>query len=97
MTLQLDTFGALSPVQVITTSGRGLGPDEITSMALNKILSVSDNTPPAIREQAIAFRDKLANVLRYYIGVAQRSERTTLIGQLRQAGHHAAADMMETL
>ena len=56
MTLQLDTFGALSPVQVITTSGRGLGPDEITSMALNKILSVSDNTPPAIREQAIAFR-----------------------------------------
>lgn len=87
----------LMPVKVIATSHRGLGPDEVTEMALNKILSVSDTAPLPIREQAIAFRDRLANVLRHYIGIAQRAERTTLIGQLRQAGHHAAADMMEKL
>lgn len=97
MTISLITTSALGPVEVVATSHRGLSPDEVTNMALNKILSVSDTAPPAIREQAIAFRDRLANVLRYYVGVAQRSERTTLIGQLRRAGYHAAADMMEKL
>lgn len=97
MTISLITTSTLGPVEVRTTNNRGFSADEVTDMALSKILSVSDTAPPAIREQAIAFRSKLANVLRYYISVAQRSERTTLVGQLRQAGHHAAADMMEKL
>lgn len=97
MTLSFNASGELAPVRVIATSHRGLGPDEVTEMMLGKIVSISDTAPMPIREQAIAFRDRLANVLRHYIGIAQRSERTTLIGQLRQAGHHAAADMMEKL
>lgn len=88
---------ANSPVKVIATSNRGLNAEEITDMALGKILSVADTAPPAIREQAIAFRDRLRAVLVHYIAQAQRSERTTLIGQLRLAGHHDAADMMEKL
>ena len=85
------------PVKVVVTTDRGLSADEVAEMAANKILSVSDTAHPAIREQAIAFRDRLMTVLHHYIGIAQRSERTTMLAQLRRAGHGDAADMLEKL
>ena len=46
-------------VDVVTTDNRGLTPEEITIMCLDKIISVSDNAPPAIKDQAQAFRGHL--------------------------------------
>ena len=46
----------LGPVNVVTTSNRGHNAEEMADMALNKIMMVSDNAPPVIRDQAIAFR-----------------------------------------
>ena len=46
-------------VEVKTTSGRGFSPEEVAERCLSKIISVSDNAPPVIRDQAEAFQ-KLA-------------------------------------
>lgn len=93
--LSLNGGTETGTVKVVATSGHGLSADQITDMAINKILFVADTAPLPIREQAAAFKGRIESVIRHYVGIAQRSARTTLIGQLRQAGHHAAADMME--
>ena len=89
-----EIIGGLTAPIVHTTSGRGLNADELTAMAMAKILFVSDQAPPAIREQAAAFKDRIEFVLRTYITQAQKSERTTVCGILEQAGQHDAAALI---
>lgn len=60
---------------VITTNNRALTPEEFASLATNKIISVSLNSPPAIRDQAIAFRDRVQSVIENYIRMAIESDR----------------------
>ncbi len=43
-------------VEVHTTSGRGFTPEEVAERCADKIISISDNANPAIRDQARAFR-----------------------------------------
>ncbi len=54
--------GAANPL-VFTTTDRGHSPEEMAEMALNKIMSVSEDAPPVIREQAYAHRQRLKEVL----------------------------------
>ena len=82
---------------VVATSGRGMNPDEITNLTVDKLLHIADSTPPAIREQAIAFKDRMRVVVRYYVEQAQRSERTTMINVLEQAGQHDAAELLRKI
>lgn len=93
----LEGGGKLGTVQSMATSGRGLNADEITEMALNKLLHVADTAPPAIREQAIAFKDRMRMVIKHYVEQAQKSERTTIINVLEQAGQHDAAELVRKL
>lgn len=81
-------------VQVVTTSGRGHTPEEIADMCLNKVMSVADTAPQPIKDQARAFRDRLRSVLVHYMKQAARSDRTTLVNRLREAGHHDAAELI---
>ena len=51
----LDTesqSGVTNPL-VFTTTDRGHSPEEMAEMALNKIMSVWEDAPPVIREQAM--------------------------------------------
>lgn len=93
----LEGGGQVGTFQTMATSGRGLNADEITEMALNKLLHVADTAPPAIREQAIAFKDRMRMVVRHYVEQAQRSERTTVYNILEQAGQHDAAELLRKL
>ena len=71
----------------MTTSNRGFTPEEVAERALDKIMYVGDNAPPAIREQAAAFKDSIRQVLVYYMREAVRSHNVTLANKFKQAGH----------
>jgi hypothetical protein len=77
----------LGNVAVHTVSGRGFTPEEIAERALDKIVSVSDDAPPVIRDQAMAYRDHIRQVLIVYMYEAIRSDRVTLTNKLTLAGH----------
>ena len=87
----------LGVMQAITTSGRGLNVDELTAMALAKILFVGPDVPPAIRDQAEAYKARIEQVLRHYIGQAQKSQNTSVFNHLMQAGHLDAAEIVRKL
>ncbi len=84
-------------VQTVATSGRGLNADELTAMALAKILFVGPDVPPAIRDQAEAYKARIEQVLRHYIGQAQKSQNTSVYNHLMQAGHPDAAEVVRKL
>jgi len=50
----MDNQGTIldGEVKVITTSGRGFTPEELADRALDKIMYVSKDTNPLIRDQA---------------------------------------------
>lgn len=81
-------------VSVLTTSNRGFTPEEVAERALNKIISVGETSHPAIRDQAVAFRDYIRQVLVYYMREAINSDRTTQMFKLQEAGHPELAQLL---
>ena len=82
---------------VFTSSNRGHSPEEMAEMAMNKIMVVSKDAPPAIRDQAIAHRDKLKETLVFYINRMAQSERTTIWALMKQQGHEDVAEIIRRL
>ena len=66
-------------------------------MARKKIVYVSEEAPPAIKDQAQAFAGRVEDVLRFYIDLAKREERGTICQTLRKAGHDDIADFIRRL
>jgi hypothetical protein len=79
--------GDVGSVMVQTVSGRGFTPEEVAERALDKIVYVSSNSHPAIREQAEAFKDSIRKVLVFYMHEAVRSNNVTLANKLNDAGY----------
>ena len=84
-------------VEVHTTSGRGFAPEEVAERCADKIISISDNANPAIRDQARAFRQQLVRTLTFYMREAIRSDRTTVYNALNDAGHKDMAELIRRL
>ena len=82
-----DGAGNIGAVAVMTTQGRGFTPEEIAERALDKIVYVSGNAPPVIREQAEAYRENIRRVLVYYMYEAIRSHNVTLVNKFQNAGY----------
>ena len=80
-----------------TTENRGHSPEEMAEMAMNKIMLVSKDAPPVIRDQAIAHRDKLKEVLIFYMNRMAQSERTTIWALMKQQGHEDMAEIIRRL
>jgi len=81
--------------EVHTTSGRGHTPEELADMALDKIMYVSKDANPLIRDQAQAFKGYIRQILVKYLKQAVTSDRTTLANKLRQAGHSDLIKILE--
>jgi hypothetical protein len=81
--------------EVHTTSHRGHTPEEIAEFALDKIMYVSKDANPLIREQAETFKDYIRQVLVKYLKQAVQSDRTTLANRLREAGHSDLIKILE--
>ncbi len=82
---------------VFTSDNRGHSPEDMAEMALNKIMMVSDTAPPVIRDQAYAHRQRLKEVLIYYMNKMCQSERTTLWALMKQQGHDDMAEIIRRL
>lgn len=80
---------------VQTTHNRGFTPEEIAEQALMKLVYVGENAPPAIRDQALAYKDRVRAVLLYYLTEAVKSDRLTMAIKLEQAGHPELAKLYE--
>mgnify|MGYP003152979830 CR=1 FL=1 len=82
-------------VRIMTTSGRGFTPEEISERALDKIIAISDKADPVIKKQAKAFREDIKHTLIHYMNEAIKSNKVTLINKLKQAGHSEAIKILE--
>jgi len=94
--MNLD-FGSAPQVSVLTTNYRGHTPEEIASLCVDKILNVSDNATPEVRDQARAFRDSLERIIVLYMKQAIRSDRTTVYNAIKEAGHDKLAEYIRRL
>ena len=84
-------------VLVNTTKGRGFTPEELSEQCVQKLISVSDTAPPAIRDQARAFSKHIETLVAYYMRQAIHSDRTSVYNALNDAGHPDLADLIRRL
>ena len=82
---------------IVATSNRGLNPDELAGLAVEKIMRISSDADPVIRMQAEAFRERLRALLVRYFEQAQKSERTTLYNLFKSQGHEDMAQIIKRL
>lgn len=80
---------------VHATEGRGHTPEELANFAVDKIMYVSKDANPLIRDQAQAFKEHIRVVLVKYLKQAVKSDRTTLANRLREAGHSELIKLLE--
>ena len=88
---------AAPQVAVVSTSGRGMTPEEVVDLAMGKIMHVADTAPPEIAVQANAFKDRLRAVVLHYMKQAVASDRTTVYNALTDAGHPELAELIRRL
>ena len=84
----------IGDVAVFTSTNRGHSPEEMADMALNKIMLVSEDAPPVIRDQALAYKAKLKEILIFYMNRMAQSERTTIWALMQQQGHEDVAEII---
>ena len=84
-------------VGVNTTDHRGFTPDELAEQCVSKIISVSENAHPGIRDQARAFSKHVEKLISYYMRQAIHSDRTTVYNALKDAGHPELAELIRRL
>ena len=85
----------LGDIKAMGVSGRGFTPEELADNAVDRIISISVNADPVIRQQAEAFRDHIRAVLVSYGRQCVRSNHTTISNRLRDAGHPELTKLLE--
>lgn len=84
-------------VTVTTTSNRGETPEEVAQRCVNKLISVSDSAPQEIRDQALAYRAALLQVVTAYMKDAVAQDRVTVYNAIVEAGQPQLADVIRKL
>ena len=84
-------------VNVMTSEKGGLTNEQIADLAVDKIVSISDEAPAHIRQQANQFREHLKKVLYHYLLLARKEERGTILQALRSSGHKEMAEYIRRL
>jgi len=81
--------GEVGKVDVMTTSNRGLTPEEVAELALRRIFSTSNN--------GAIDRDAVYQILVLYMKKAIQSDRTTVYNKLNSAGFNDAAEIIRRI
>lgn len=84
-------------VNVMTSDKGGLTNEQLADLAVDKIVSISDQAPPHIRQQANQFREHLKKVLYHYLVLARKEERGSIIHILRSNGQKEMAEYIRRL
>jgi hypothetical protein len=90
-------FGAVGSFMVRTTQERGFSVEEIAEDLLNKLIFISSEAHPVIRDQAEAFKHQIRPAIIHYMKQAVRSDRTTLAAEFSKQGHHDMAEIIRRL
>jgi|TARA_R110002124_G_scaffold139673_1_gene303867 hypothetical protein len=93
----LKTDVTVGSLGVTTTENKGHSVDEIAEMAVNKIVSISDNADPMIKAQAHAFRDRTKMVVAYYIQEGVKNHICTVCNELEKQGHKDLANIIRRI
>ena len=84
-------------LSVTTTENRGHTVEEVADMATKKIISVSDQAPAPIREQAHAFEKVCKKVIAYYMQQAVNNHMCTICNLLEKQGQKDLANIIRRL
>lgn len=93
----MSAEAVIGGIQIHTTSFRGASPEELAERALNRLMYVSETADPMVKAQAMVYREKIREVLIFYMQEAIKSDRTTLMAQLRLQGRADMADLIKQL
>lgn len=86
--------GKMADPLVKTSDFGGLSCEDLAELCSDKIISVAENAPPAIREQAKFFRERVQREIFEYLKQAKRAERATCIQICVQGGEQDAANLL---
>jgi hypothetical protein len=84
-------------VGVRTTVNRGFTPEELAEQCVGKIISISAEAHPVIRDQAMAFAGNVEKLIAHYLKQAVSSDRTSVYNALKDAGHPDLAELIRRL
>jgi hypothetical protein len=87
-------LGEIASPVVKTSDFGGLPCEDLAQLCTDKIIGVADSAPPAIREQAKFFRERVQRTVFEYLKRAQQSERATCIQICLQGGEENAANIL---
>tara|TARA_R110000764_G_C10946148_1_gene376679 strand:+ start:311 stop:598 length:288 start_codon:yes stop_codon:yes gene_type:complete len=88
---------SVGSVGVKTTNNRGFTPEEVAESCVDKLMIVSNDAPPAIRDQALAHKERMKSVIAFYMKQAIQSDRTTIYNAISDAGHPGLATLIRRL
>tara|TARA_R100001440_G_scaffold10266_5_gene18803 strand:+ start:6130 stop:6432 length:303 start_codon:yes stop_codon:yes gene_type:complete len=84
-------------VNVHTSHDGGLTNEQVADLCVDKIVTISDQAPPHIRQQAKQFREHLKKVVYNYLLLARREERASIVHILRSNGQKEMAEYIRRL
>ena len=84
-------------VTVHTSDNKGFSPEEVASRCADKIIQVGDNAPIEIQEQARAYKEHIEKVIAFYMKAAIKSDRTTVVNAIKNAGQEKLAELIRRI
>lgn len=93
----VEVSASVGSFDVQTTSGRGHTPEELAKNAVAKIISISEDTDPVLKQQAEAFRERMFYVIVHTLKQAVKSDRTTLYNEFKKQGHDDVAEILRKI
>ena len=84
-------------VKVETTNNRGFTPEETAKRCVDKIIGISNNAHPAIRDQAHAYRKEMETIIALYMKQAIKSDRTTVYNAIKDSGNPKLAEYIRRM
>ena len=87
----------LGNIEVHSTQNKGHDPEFWAAQATKKIVSISENAPEHIKQQAVAFQNQVYTVILYSIKNAIKSKNTTYSNLLSEQGHEDMAKILREL
>tara|TARA_R110002020_G_scaffold71783_2_gene185106 strand:- start:548 stop:838 length:291 start_codon:yes stop_codon:yes gene_type:complete len=93
----ISSSASVGNIDVLTSDNGGHSIEEVAEMAANRILYISEEAPPPIRDQAMAFKDTLKQTLVYYMLQAVEQDRATICAKLRSSGYSDLADNLRSM
>ena len=88
---------SVGSVNVMTSDKGGLTNEQVADLAVDKIVSISDEAPAHIRQQANQFREHLKKVMYHYLLLARKEERGSIVHILRSNGQKEIAEYIRRL